>query len=288
MPAPMPLVDAPFVAGLFVISLFAGTVGALLGLGGGVVIVPALTLVLGVDIRLAVGASIVSVIATSSGAAAIYVRDRITNLRLAMLLEIMTTLGALTGALLAGRMNERFLFDLFAVCLFWSAWVMFRHRGEDIPQGVVEHPWAAKLHLSSSYPDKSLGREIHYVVAGVPAGLGMMYVAGVVSGLLGIGSGALKVPAMDRTMRLPMKVSSATSNFMIGVTAAGSAWIYFARGEIAPLIAAPVALGVLCGSAIGTRLLMRMRGSSIRRWFILILLVIAIQMGPRGAGIRIR
>ena len=284
----MTVVEAPFVLELFAISVVAGTVGALLGLGGGVVIVPALTIFLGVDIRLAVGASIVSVIATSSGAAATYVRDRITNLRVAMLLEIMTTLGALTGALLAGMMNERFLFDLFAIILLYSAWVMFRHRGEDVPQDVVEHPWAKKLKLASSYPDPALGREISYVVAGVPAGLAMMYIAGVVSGLLGIGSGALKVPAMDRAMRLPMKVSSATSNFMIGVTAAGSAWIYFARGEIPPLIAAPVALGVLGGSAIGTRLLMRMRGSAIRRWFVLILLVIAIQMGLRGAGIRVR
>jgi uncharacterized membrane protein YfcA len=278
-------VSLPFLFEVLGISVVAGGIGALLGLGGGVIIIPALTLLLGVDIRHAIGASIVSVIATSSGAAAAYLRDRLTNLRLAMLLEIATTTGALSGAVLAGLVSSRVLYLVFGAVMVYSAWIMFRYRSEDSPQGVTEHPWSARLRLASSYPDPALGREVDYVVARLPLGLSLMYGAGVVSGLLGIGSGALKVPAMDRVMRLPMKVSSATSNFMIGVTAAASAWVYWARGDIAPLLAAPVALGVLIGSAVGTRMLMRLRGSRIRVIFIVVLSITALQMVLRGLQI---
>jgi uncharacterized membrane protein YfcA len=282
------LVTIGFTAQVLGMSVIAGTLGSMLGLGGGVIIIPGLTLLMGVDIRYAVGASIVAVIATSSGAAAAYLRDRLTNVRLAMLLEIATTLGALSGAVLAGWVSSRVLYLVFAAALSYSAWAMLGRTDKELPHGVAEHPWSAKLGLASSYPDPALGREVGYVVAGLPLGLGLMYAAGVLSGLLGIGAGSLKVPAMDRVMRLPMKVSTATSNFMIGVTAAGSAWIYYGRGDIPPLLAAPVALGVLGGSAIGTRLLMRMRSERVRVIFVGVLLIIAVQMVLRGFGIRAR
>ena len=271
-----------FEAAVLGISVVAGIAGSILGLGGGVIIIPALTLLLKVPFRFAAGASIISVIATSSGAAAVYVRDRLTNMRLAMLLEIATTLGAVCGALLAGKLPTRALFLVFAGVMAYSAVVMLRQRKEEIPTGVQVHPWAERLRLPDAYPDKALGREVRYTVAGVPLGLGLMYVAGLVSGLLGIGSGALKVPAMDRAMRLPMKVSTATSNFMIGVTAAASAFIYWARGDIPPLLAAPVALGVLGGSAVGTRMLVRLRSSRLRQLFVVVLVVISIEMVLRA------
>lgn len=279
------LVGLPFFLAVLGLGTVAGTLGSLLGLGGGIIIIPGLTLLLGVDIRYAIGASLVAVIATSSGAAATYVRDRLTNLRLAMLLEVATAAGALCGALLAGKFSTQVLFLLFAGIMGYSAFMMARSRNEEIPTGVKEHPLAAKLRLASSYPDAALKREVPYVVARLPLGVFLMYAAGLLSGLLGIGSGTLKVPAMDRALRLPMKVSSATSNFMMGVTAAASAWVYLARGDIAPLIAGPAALGVLAGSAIGTRLLSRARASRIRTLFAAVLCVIAIQMVLRGTGV---
>ncbi|MEO8201356.1 MAG: sulfite exporter TauE/SafE family protein, partial [Gemmatimonadota bacterium] len=205
-----------------VISFAAGIFGSLLGLGGGIIVIPALTLWLHIDIRYAIGASIVSVIATSSGAAAGYVRDRLTNLRVAMVLELATTIGAMSGAYLAGMLSGRILYLVFGLVMAWSAAMMFRKRGE-LPVKPRTAPWADRLRLHGSYFDPALGREISYRVAGTRVGLALMYLAGVISGLLGIGSGALKVPAMDLAMGLPIKVSTATSNFMIGVTAAASA-----------------------------------------------------------------
>src|SRR6476620_6293110 len=235
------------------ISVVAGGLGSLLGLGGGIIIIPVLTLLFHIDIRYAIGASIVSVIATSSGAAAAYVRERMTNLRVAMVLELATSAGALTGAYLAGQLTVRWLYVIFGIVTGYSALMMFRKRHESLDEFAVHAPWADYLRLHSSYYDERAGREIFYRVARTRVGLMLMYVAGVVSGLLGIGSGALKVPAMDLTMKLPIKVSSATSNFMIGVTAVASAGIYLARGYINPFLAAPVALGVLLGSIAGTR-----------------------------------
>ena len=263
------------------ISLIAGFLGSLLGLGGGLIVVPALTLLLHVDIRLAIGASIVSVIATSSGAAAAYVRDRLANIRVAMFLELGTTLGAITGAYLAGILHARFLFILFGLILGYSAMAMIRgrKRGEE---EVVPGPWARVLRLRSSYFDDAVGEEIVYQPVRARIGLGLMYIAGTVSGLLGIGSGALKVPAMDLAMELPIKVSTATSNFMIGVTAAASAGVYFSRGQIDPFIAAPVAIGVLGGAFIGSQTLGRIGSRSVRIVFVVVLVVIALQMLIKG------
>lgn len=267
----------------FAISVAAGVLGSLLGLGGGIIVVPALTLLMGIDIRYAIGASVVSVIATSSGAAAAYVRERMTNLRVAMVLEIATTSGALTGAYLAGRVGARWLFIIFGLIMGYSALAMFRKRNR--PEGLAAAPadrWADRLRLHDSYYDPAAGRTIHYRVARTPLGLGLMYVAGIVSGLLGIGSGALKVPAMDLAMGLPIKVSTATSNFMIGVTAAASAGVYFARGDIDPFVAAPVAAGVLLGATVGSHLLGRLKGRVIRGVFVVVLLWVSLEMLLKG------
>jgi len=273
-----------FFAAAFAISVAAGLLGSLLGLGGGIIVIPALTLLLGVDIRYAIGASIVSVIATSSGAAAAYVRERMTNLRVAMFLEIATTAGAITGAYVAGLVSVRWLYLVFGLVMGYSALMMFRKRRSALAADVPPDVLADRLRLHDVYFDEAAGREVAYRVARPRIGLGLMYVAGVVSGLLGIGSGALKVPAMDLAMRLPIKVSTATSNFMIGVTAAASAGVYFARGDINPFIAAPVAAGVLGGATAGSRLLGRIDSETIRVIFVAVLLWVSAEMLLKGVN----
>ncbi|HEU0114152.1 MAG TPA: sulfite exporter TauE/SafE family protein [Thermomicrobiales bacterium] len=274
-----------FVLALFAGSILAGLFGALAGLGGGVLLVPLLTLGFGVPIHLAIGASIVSVIATSSAAGAAYVADRLTNLRVAMVLEVATSLGAVTGALVAPRVPVQTLYLLFGLILLGSLVPTLAKLGETVPQGVVNDRFAQQLRLDGVYPSRALGRPVAYQVTRVPLGFGLMYVAGITSGLLGIGSGALKVLALDAAMRLPIKVSSATSNFMIGVTAAASAGIYFWRGDVVPLIAAPVALGVLLGATGGAWLLPRLHGRVVRWIFLVALAAVAVQMLLRGLGI---
>ncbi|HSP14009.1 MAG TPA: sulfite exporter TauE/SafE family protein [Thermoanaerobaculia bacterium] len=269
-----------FVLTTFAIALVAGILGSLLGLGGGIIVVPALALLLHVDIRLAIGASIISVIATSSGAAAAYVRERLTNLRVAMFLELGTTSGAITGAFIAGLIHPRWLFVLFGAVLGYSALAMLRSK-VDHPADET-HPWSRALRLSSSYYDEVLDREVPYKVKSPGVGLVLMYGAGTISGLLGVGSGALKVPAMDLAMGLPIKVSTATSNFMIGVTAAASAGVYFSRGQVDPFIAAPVAVGVLTGALFGSRLLPRIENRVVRRLFVAALIIISLQMLIKG------
>lgn len=267
---------------LFAASVGAGALGSLLGLGGGAIIVPVLTLTAGINLHYAIGASLIAVIATSSGAAAAYVEDGITNLRLGMFLEVATTIGAVAGALAAGHLPARTLSTIFGVVLAYSAWTMYRSRQDDVPVGVVASPLATRLRLNGSYDDPALDRHIDYQITGVPEGFAMMGVAGLLSGLLGIGSGTFKVIALDVLMHAPLKVSTTTSNFMIGVTAAASAGIYFMRGDINPFIAAPVALGVLLGTVLGTRLLFRLRSTAIRRVFVVVLTLVALQMIARG------
>jgi uncharacterized membrane protein YfcA len=266
----------------FATSVVAGLLGALLGLGGGIIVVPALTLLFGIDIRYAIGASIVSVIATSSGAAAAYVRERMTNLRVAMLLELGTTTGALSGAYLAGLVGGRWLFAIFGVTMGFSAIEMLRRRPAGLARSVPPDHVADRLHLHESYYDAARRCVVAYRVTRIWLGLILMYVAGLVSGLLGIGSGVLKVPAMDLAMRLPIKVSSATSNFMIGVTAAASAGVYFARGDIDPFVAAPVAAGVLLGATAGSRLLERLPSRVIRLAFVVVLVAVSLEMLWKG------
>lgn len=256
-------------------SIAAGLLGALTGLGGGIIIVPLLTLGFGVDIRYAVGASLISVIATSSGAAAAYVKEGYTNIRVGMLLEVGTVLGALGGAWLAGIISPSAVGAIFGVVLLWSAINSLRphpDHGSDAPP----HPWAERLRLNSTFPTAEGPR--YYTVQRVPTGIGLMLIAGVLSGLLGIGSGIVKVLAMDQAMKLPFKVSTTTSNFMIGVTAAASAGVYLHRGYVEPILAVPVMLGVLTGALLGARVLAAARVKVLRNLFTLVLVVFAVQM----------
>ncbi|HTS14324.1 MAG TPA: sulfite exporter TauE/SafE family protein, partial [Candidatus Sulfotelmatobacter sp.] len=254
---------------------------------GGILVIPALTTIFGVDIRLAIGASIVSIIATSSGAAVGYVRDRLTNLRVGMFLEVATTTGAVGGALAAAVVAPQLLYILLAAILGLSVVQQLARLGEELPPPADPSAAAVTLGLSGSYPDQRLGHEVPYAARRVGAGFVMMLVAGFLSGLLGIGSGVLKVLAMDGVMRLPMKVSTATSNFMIGVTAAASAGIYLGRGDVDARLAAPVALGVLTGALLGSRVLVRLRNREVRLIFVPIMVVVALQMLARGLGLHV-
>jgi uncharacterized membrane protein YfcA len=264
---------------VFGISAVAGFLGALTGLGGGVVVTPALTLLLGVDIRYAIGASLVSVIATSSGAAAAFVREGYSNIRIGMFLEIATTLGALLGAFLATRAPTSVLSVIFGLVLLHAAWQSSRgHSRGKLNQ--KSDALAKRFKLNGAYPSTDGPRA--YQVDHVKTGFGLMFGAGTLSGLLGIGSGALKVIAMDQAMHVPFKVSTTTSNFMIGVTAAASAGIYLGRGYIEPGLAMPVMLGVLAGSLIGARQLIGARVGVLRWTFGAVVGVMAIEMIVSG------
>ena len=267
-----------FSALLFGGSLMAGFLGALTGLGGGVVIVPLLTLAFGVDLRYAIGASLVSVIATSSGAAAAYVREGFSNIRAGLFLEIATSMGALIGASLANRFSTSAIAIIFGLVLLYSALSPATHKTQTGSSG--GDGLGKRLRLNSTYPTSN-GFEA-YTVCRVPLGFALMTGAGALSGLLGIGSGAVKVLAMDRAMGLPFKVSTTTSNFMIGVTAATSAGVYLARGYIDPGLAMPVMLGVLAGATLGSRLLMKARVSVLQNVFRAVLLALAAEMIYNG------
>jgi hypothetical protein len=267
-----------FTLAVLALSFLAGFLGALTGLGGGVVVVPALTLALGVDIKYAIGASLVSVIATSSGAAAAYVREGFSNIRIGMFLEIATTLGAILGAFLAARVSTHALAVVFGLVLLQAAYQSFKHK--PAPETDKSDSLATRLRLGGSYPVDGQPRK--YGVRNVPGGFAMMFGAGTLSGLLGIGSGAVKVIAMDSIMRIPFKVSTTTSNFMIGVTAAASAGLYLERGYIDPRVAMPVMLGVLSGALLGAKVLVHARVKTLRLVFGVVILALAIEMIVNG------
>ncbi len=261
------------------VSFVAGLLGSLTGLGGGVVLVPLLTILFHVDIRYAIGASLVSVIATSSGAAASYVKEGFSNIRIGMFLEIATTFGALAGAFLATRIPTQALAIIFGAVLLYSAYYSRKVR----PPAERELPpdqLATRLRLNGSFPDLDGPRK--YNVQNVPTGFSLMFGAGALSGLLGIGSGAVKVLAMDQAMRIPFKVSTTTSNFMIGVTAAASAGVYLSRGYVDPGLSMPVMLGVLAGSLLGSRILIKAETKSLRVVFSVVILVLGLQMLYQG------
>jgi len=260
-------------------SFLAGFLGALTGLGGGVVLVPLLTLFFHVDIRYAIGASLVGVIATSSGAAASYVKEGFSNIRIGMFLEIATTLGALIGAYLALKVSTPAIATIFGTVLLYSAYLSIRPL-KPLPEDETPDPLATTLRMNGSYP--SLTGPRTYYVRRVPAGFGIMTIAGILSGLLGIGSGAVKVLAMDQAMRIPFKVSTTTSNFMIGVTAAASAGVYLSRGYIDPGLAMPVMLGVLAGSILGTIVLAKTKTSSLRIVFSAVIILLGLEMLYKG------
>jgi len=264
---------------LMVGSFGAGLLGALTGLGGGLVIVPMMTLLFHIDLRYAIGASLVSVIATSSGAAAAYVREGYTNVRIGIFLEVATTIGALVGAALAGFIPTSALAVLFGLVLLYTAYRSLRAPDEH-PVDLPSDPLAVRLKMNSTYP--TAGGMRPYSVQGVKGGFALMFVAGILSALLGIGSGIVKVLAMDRTMKLPFKVSTTTSNFMIGVTAAASAGVYLHRGYIEPVISFPVMLGVLSGALLGARILAGARTLWLRRLFTAVVVVLAVEMLYKG------
>jgi uncharacterized protein len=268
-----------FTAVIGIVSVAAGLLGALTGLGGGVVIVPVLTIGFGVNIRYAMGASLVSVIATSSGAAASYVREGFSNIRIGILLEVATTAGALTGAFLTGFVSPDVIAVMFGLVLLGSAYAS-SHRTAEVSGSAPPDPLAERLQLAGSYPTAT-GPQA-YSARHVETGFGLMFGAGALSGLLGIGSGAVKVLAMDRAMRLPFKVSTTTSNFMIGVTAAASAGVYLHHGYIDPALAMPVMLGVLAGATLGTRVLLAARAAALRRLFTVVIVVLGIEMLYKG------
>jgi uncharacterized protein len=273
-----------FTALVWMGSLAAGLLGSLTGLGGGVVLVPLLTLLFKVDIRYAIGASLVSVIATSSGAAAAYVKEGFSNIRIGMFLEIATTLGAIVGAFLATKVSASSIAVIFGVTLLYSAFVSRRPRTKQ-EREVPPDPLATCLRMNGSFPDA--GGMRNYSVQNVPTGFSLMFGAGALSGLLGIGSGAVKVLAMDQAMKIPFKVSTTTSNFMIGVTAAASAGIYLNRGYIDPGLAMPVMLGVLIGSLLGARILVEAETKWLRLLFSLVIALLGAEMVYKGLTGRI-
>jgi len=261
-------------------SFLAGLLGSLTGLGGGVVLVPLLTLFFKVDIRYAIGASLVSVIATSSGAAAAYVKEGFSNIRIGMFLEIATTVGALVGAFLAAFISTKALAVIFGVMLLYSAYLSRKPRPR-AQRNLSPDPLATRLRMNGDFPSEEGGMR-QYNVQRVPLGFSLMFGAGALSGLLGIGSGAVKVLAMDQAMKIPFKVSTTTSNFMIGVTAAASAGVYLSRGYVDPGLAMPVMLGVLAGSMLGARILVKAETKALRLVFSIVIGVLGLQMLYKG------
>ncbi len=260
-------------------AFLAGLVGSLTGLGGGVIIIPLLTLGLGVDIHYAIGASIISVIATSSGSAAAYVKEGITNIRIGMFLEIATTVSAIIGAVVTVFIDPGYIAVIFGLILLFSAAMMVRKK-IDRSDNDTSGKLALFFKLNGTYPTE--GGVKKYAVHNVLGGFFMMFIAGIISGLLGIGSGALKVIAMDNIMRIPFKVSTTTSNFMMGVTAAASAIVYLHRGQIDPGIAMPVTIGVLLGATIGSKILVKTKTDKLKVVFAVVVTFLALQMIYNG------
>ena len=272
------------------IAVLAGFLGSLVGLGGGIIITPALTILFGFDIKYAIGASIVAVIATSSGSAIAFVKDHVSNMRVGMLLEVFTTAGGVVGALMAGVFSSKLLYIFFSLILLNSFYGMLKKTGlitklKKEEEKVENDKYADRYKLNSTYYDKATGETVKYNVTNVPHGSLVMFGAGFASGLLGIGSGAFKVVALDTYMKLPIKVSTATSNFMMGVTATASALIYFFNGTINPVVAAPIALGTLIGSRTGAKVMQRLDAKYIRYIFLPILLFTIINMFLKGLGV---
>jgi hypothetical protein len=276
-----------FLLSLFATSLVTGALGAMLGLGGGTLLVPILTIFFGVNLHYAMGASLVSVIATSSGAAAGFLWLGLSNIRVGLFLAVPTIVGALVGALLVGIVPSRVLELIFGIAIGLAGLITLRQPRLEAPPMPEADSLAVSLALEGAYDDRALGHEVTYRATAVRRGVGAMFGAGLLSGLLGIGAGAFTVLAMDSVMKLPMKVSTATSNFMIGITAAASAGVFFGRGDVHPLIAGPVAIGVLLGAYLGTRLLVRLTNTAVRRLFLIVVFYLSVSMILRGLGVRL-
>jgi uncharacterized membrane protein YfcA len=271
---------------LFTTSVATGALGAMLGLGGGTLLVPILTVFFGINLHYAMGASLISVIATSSGAAAGFLLLGLSNIRIGLFLAVPTIVGALVGATLVGVVPPRVLELIFGVAIGAAGVLSLRQPRLDVPPTVDADPLAVSFGLQGVYYDGALGREVRYRATAVKRGASAMFGAGVLSGMLGIGAGAFTVVSMDTVMKLPMKVATATSNFLIGITAAASAAIFFARGDVHPLVAGPVAIGVLMGAVLGTRVLARLSNITVRRLFLVVVFYLSATMILRGLGIR--
>ena len=270
-----------FILILFLGAFAAGFIGSLSGLGGGIIIIPLLSVFLGVDIHYAIGTALVAVIATSSGSASAYVREGITNMRLGMFLEIATTIGAVVGALLSTNAPTSLLAIIFGATLIFSSINSIRKKEDHLILPEQGSLFAKKLKLAGSYPTPT-GEKVHYSMTNILGGFSMMGIAGMMSGLLGIGSGAFKVIAMDTIMKVPFKVSTTTSNFMMGVTAIASSVIYIQKGYIEPSICMPVIIGVLIGSMVGAKVLMKANTKKLKMFFAVLILVIAVNMIYNG------
>lgn len=270
------------------VGLLAGFIGSILGIGGGLIVTPVLTIALGLEIKYAIAASIIVVIATSSGSAIAYLKDKVINIRVAMFLELFTTIGGLIGALITGVIAPWILYVLFSMLLMYSIINMFiKLRREKVGKVFEVNPslLSNKLKLNNSYYDEKFKKNITYNVTNVPGGSAIMLGAGIISGLLGIGSGIFKVIAMDTVMKMPLKPSTATSNFMMGVTAVSSSIVYFLQGSILPEIAVPVCLGVLAGAALGTRVMPKLHPSVIRVLFIIVMAFLCVQMTMKAVSV---
>jgi hypothetical protein len=276
-----------FLLALFATSVGTGALGAMLGLGGGTLLVPILTIFFGVNLHHAMGASLVSVIATSSGAAAGFLWLGLSNIRIGLFFAVPTIVGAIIGATLVGVVPARAIELVFGVALGLAGLITLRRPRIGAPPVPEADPLAVSFALEGAYDDRALDREVRYRATAVKRGTGAMFGAGVLSGLLGIGAGAFTVLAMDSVMKLPMKVATATSNFLIGITAAASAGIFFARGDVHPLIAGPVAIGVLVGAYLGTYLLARLTNTTVRRLFLVVVFYLSVSMILRGLGMRL-
>jgi uncharacterized membrane protein YfcA len=271
---------------LFGTSVATGALGAMLGLGGGTLLVPILTVFFGINLHYAMGASLVSVIATSSGAAAGFLLLGLSNIRIGLFLAVPTILGALIGATLVGVVPPRVLELIFGLAIGAAGLLSLRNPRLDVPPAVDADPLAVSFGLEGTYYDRAIGRLVSYRATAVKRGASAMFGAGVLSGMLGIGAGAFTVVSMDTVMKLPMKVATATSNFLIGITAAASAAIFFGRGDVHPLVAGPVAVGVLIGAVLGTRVLARLSNTTVRRLFLVVVFYLSATMILRGLGIR--
>lgn len=270
------------------IGILAGLLGSLLGLGGGLILTPILTIVMGYDIKVAVLVSIFAVLGTSTGSALAYLEDDLLNLRLAMFLEIFTTIGAFVGALLSTIVQGQFLFILYGLLMFYQAYTMWKKikggESHHLTSTAAKKSTPLQESLSGTYYDLGTQTQVNYQAANIPLGSFIMFLAGVASALLGIGAGAFKVLAMDNVMGLPLKVSSATANFMMGVTGVSSAIFYFSQGSVDLQIVAPIVLGVIAGSTLGSRLMPRIPVAYLRVLFLMVLLVTGVQMFLRGLG----
>jgi uncharacterized protein len=272
--------DAMMALGILAASLLAGLVGSLFGLGGGIIIIPALTLVFGLPIKEVIGASLIGVIAASTGAATRYVSEGVVNVRLGMVLEPATTLGSIVGALLAVYLDQHILAAAFAVILVYAAFYMYRS-----PQVAAQDLERCVESLSCTFQDPLTGESVSYKVRNLGRGLLASFGAGNMSGMLGVGGGIVKVPVMNVWMGVPMRAAAATSNFMIGVTALAGAAVLYANGLILPVLAAVVAVGVFAGASLGPRISRRTAGASLRRAFAVVMLLIAILMMLQAAGL---